>query len=83
MKIRQKEFCKATVRETLKDNHFDTASFNFGLASGSSSIFSDPATWVTPRNRYANAYIIMNSTAGEIYDTSVSDETISITGTIS
>jgi hypothetical protein len=82
MKIGQKEFCKATVRETFKDNHFDTASFNFGLASGSSSIFSDPARWVTTPDWYAKADITMNSAAREIYDARVSDETISITGTI-
>src|SRR5260221_9291996 len=79
MKIQQKKFSKTTGWEILKDSPFDAASSNFVMAFGSSSIFSDPATYLTIRNTYPKADIIMNSTAGEIYDTQVNDDSLSLT----
>jgi hypothetical protein len=79
MKIQQKQFSKTTGWEVLKDNHFDAASCNFVMAFGSPSIFNDPAIYATILTMYPKADIIMNSTAGEIYDTRVNDETLSLT----
>jgi hypothetical protein len=49
------------------------------LAFGSSLIFEDAAIYSTIRKNYPNADIIMNSTSGEIYDTQVNDDSISLT----
>jgi len=49
------------------------------LASGSSSIVNDHAIYATMREEYPKAQIIMSSTAGEIYDTQVNDDTLSLT----
>lgn len=79
MKIQQKKFSKATGWETLKDNHFDAALCNFAMVFGSPCIFDDPAIYATIRKQYPKADIVISSTAGEIYDTQVNDDTISLT----
>jgi hypothetical protein len=79
MKIEQKKYSNSNGWETLKDNHFDAASCNFVMAFGSSSILNDPALYPTIRTMYPNADIIMNSTAGEIYDTQINEDTLSVT----
>ena len=79
MKIQQKKFSGITGWEILKNNHFDAASCNFVLAFGSSSIVNDHAIYATIREEYPKAQIIMSSTAGEIYDTQVNDDTLSLT----
>lgn len=79
MKIEQKKYSKIHGWEILKEDHFDTTSCNFVMAFGCNSIFEDGNMYKTIRNYYPNADIIMNSTSGEIYDTQVNDDTISLT----
>ena len=79
MKIEQKKFSKEKGWETLKNNFFDTASCNLVLAFGSTSIFENPVIYESIRENYPNADIVMNSTSGEIYDTQVNDDSISLT----
>jgi len=79
MKIEQKKFSKVNGWETLKQDHFDSNNFNLVLVFGSSMIFEDDAVYKIIRNDYPNADIIINTTSGEIYDTQVNDDTISLT----
>ncbi len=79
MTIEQKKFSKATGGETLKAGYFNSANGNFVITFGSSAILEEEAIYKTIWNSYPHADIIMNSTSGEIYDTQVNDETISLT----
>jgi len=79
MKIEQKKYSKTRGWENLNNNAFDSTSCNFVLAFGSPSIFEDMAIYENIRSNYPNADVIMNSTAGEIYDTQVNDDTLSLT----
>ena len=79
MKIQQKKYSKTKGWETLKDNSFLPASCNFVLAFGSSLVLEDEAVYKNIRENYPNAHILINSTAGEIYNTQVNDDTISLT----
>ena len=79
MKIQQKKFSKENGWETRKDSDFDASNCQFVIAFGSRAIFEDPTVYKFICKSYPKADIIMNSTAGEIYDTQVNDETISLT----
>jgi len=80
MKIEQKKFDKTKGWETLisKDG-FDASLCNLVFAFGSTEIINDPALYKNIQRDYPNADILMNSTAGEIYDTQVNDNTVSVT----
>jgi hypothetical protein len=79
MKIEQKKFSKEYGWETLKSNSLDATTCNLVLAFGSTSVFEDETNYENIRATYPTADIVMNSTAGEIYDTQVNDNTISLT----
>lgn len=79
MKIAQKKFSVKNGWEIIRDHNIDSASFNLVLAFGSTEILSDPTIYESIRKDYPNAEILMNSTSGEIIDTQVNDETISLT----
>jgi hypothetical protein len=79
MKIEQKKFSKTTGWETLKNTGFDNNLCNFVLAFGSTDLLEDTSIYETIRKNYPKADILMNSTAGEIYNTQVNDDTISVT----
>src|SRR5215210_7469638 len=80
MKIEQKKFRKSTGWGTLVHNeNFDALSSNLVIAFGSTEIINDPELYKSIQSAYPNADILMNSTAGEIYDTQVNDNTISLT----
>jgi hypothetical protein len=79
MKIQQKKFSQSTGWETLKDNHFNESTCNFVMVFGSPSLLNDPSIYATIRNKYPIADIIMGSTAGEIYNTQVNDDSLSLT----
>ncbi|MEO7924169.1 MAG: FIST N-terminal domain-containing protein [Chitinophagaceae bacterium] len=79
MKIQQKKYSTPGGWETLSTNPFDTDSCNLVLAFGSTSLLENPAVYGQIRENYPNAGIVMNSTAGEIYDIQVNDDTISLT----
>lgn len=79
MKILQTKFSRETGWESLKNDCANPASCNLVIVFGSKQILSDPAMYNLIRKTYANADILINSTAGEIIDTQVNDETISLT----
>ena len=79
MKIEQKKYSGLNGWETLKPNYCDVASINIVLAFGSTLLLEDPAMYEYMRMSYPNADILMSSTAGEIYDTKVNDDTVSLT----
>lgn len=78
MKTEQKKFTKANGWETLKNTNFDTNLCNLVMAFGSTEILEDSSVYQAIRNNYPNADIVMNSTAGEIYNTEVNEDTISL-----
>src|SRR5260221_8114804 len=79
MKIEQKKFSKEGWETLLSKNGFDALSCSLVIAFGSTEIINDPGLYKNIQSNYPNADILMNSTAGEIYDTQVSDNTISLT----
>jgi hypothetical protein len=79
MKIQQKNYSVSNGWETLNTNPFDSGLCNLVLAFGSTSLLENPAYYKQIRENYPNADIVMNSTAGEIYDIQVNDDTISLT----
>jgi hypothetical protein len=79
MKIQQKKFSKAAGWKIIRNNEFDTELCNFIIAFGSTALLSDESIYSNIKDTYPNAAILLNSTAGEIIDTQVNDETISLT----
>src|ERR1700741_4989333 len=80
MKIEQKKFTKLTGWETLlQKENFDASLCNLIIAFGSTEIISDKCLYESIKNTYPRADILLSSTAGEIYDTEVNDNTISLT----
>ena len=79
MKVEQKRFSRQKGWETLNDFLFDAASCNLVLVFGCRYLLEED--WIYPhiRQNYPNADVIINSTGGEIYNTEVDDETISLT----
>jgi len=79
MKIQQKKYSISNGWETLNTIPFTAGSCNLVLAFGSTSILENPPIYEQTRENYPNAAIVINSTAGEIYDLQVNDDTISHT----
>ncbi len=69
MKIEQKKFTKEGWETLLSKNGFDALSCSLVIAFGSTEIINDPGLYKNIQSNYPNADILMNSTAGEIYDT--------------
>jgi hypothetical protein len=79
MKIQQKKISKAHGCEILRNDNLDPALCNFVMAFASTEILSDPSVYTSIKNDFPNAHILLNSTAGEIINTQVNDETIVLT----
>ncbi len=80
MKIEQKKFTRANGWENLsRKEGFDSTLCNLVIEFGNSEIIKDPAVYKDIQTGYPNADVLMNSTAREIYDTYVDDNTISLT----
>src|SRR5436305_1461472 len=80
MKIEQKKYSKDKGWENLrKDSGFTLDACNLVIVFGSTEILGDAAIYDFIRRSYAKATIVMNSTSGEIVDTFVNDNTISLT----
>lgn len=79
MRIQQKKYSAPHGWETLTSESFPNNSCNMVLVFGSTTLLEDPAIYEYVRKDYPQADIIMNSTAGEIYDVEVNDDTISLT----
>jgi hypothetical protein len=80
MKIQQKKFTQAQKWEMLLDKDgCNPATCNLVFAFGSSEIINDSSLYEKLKANYPKADILMNSTAGEICDVQVNDNTISLT----
>jgi hypothetical protein len=79
MQIEQSKFSTQTGWTAVRssDNHPDK--IHLVLAFGSRHLLEDPVHYEHLRDSYPNAAIVMNSTSGEILDTTVTDDTISVT----
>lgn len=79
MKIKQRLFSKNHGWVTLRDDQFDHSSSCLILIFSSTEILSDNTIYSTVRNEFPNAHILLNSSAGEIIDMNLNDDTISLT----
>src|SRR5258708_7646997 len=79
MKIIQKKYSKDSGWEILRGEKLNPESYNFVLAFGSTELLSDHSIYRSIQSSYPNAVILINSTAGEIIDTQVTDNSISLT----
>lgn len=79
MKIQQKKFSKTQGWEIIRSDSFDFTLCNLVLVFGSVEILSDRSIFSDVKNQYPAADILFGSTAGEILDTQVNDNTLSAT----
>jgi hypothetical protein len=79
MKIKQKQFSKNKGWITLRDDKFESSLSNLVMVFAGVEALSDGSVFANTRKEFPNAHILLNSTAGEIIDTLVNDETISLT----
>ncbi|MBA3681446.1 MAG: FIST C-terminal domain-containing protein [Bacteroidetes bacterium] len=79
MKLLQKKFSAQNGWEIIRNDDFDTALCNLVLVFGSTNMLSAKNIYDPLKNEYPNAHILVNTTAGEIIDTQVSDNCISVT----
>jgi hypothetical protein len=79
MKIQQRRFSKTNGWTILRNDDFDFSYCNFVLVFASKEILSKLNIYDSLKIEYPKADILLNSTAGEIIDTEVNDDTISLT----
>lgn len=79
MKIKQIKISKDKKYEILRDDNLDHKLCDFVLGFASVEILSDPSVFAFIKNDFPNAHILLNSTAGEIINTQVNDDTVSLT----
>ena len=79
MKIQQKKFTNAEDWEIIKGSKFNPEAANLLTVFGSSDLVSQKDLYKNLRKEYPNAEILINSTAGEIINTEVNDNTVSLT----
>jgi len=79
MKIIQKKFSELLGWEHIRSDDFDQRRCNLVLVFGCREILAKAFSYESLREEYPLAHIISNSTAGEIIDTQVNENTISLT----
>lgn len=79
MFIEQRKWTPEKTWETLRSDGRDPRKYQLVIVFGSRSLLSSKGFYDELRNQYPKADILMNSTSGEIIDTQVNDETISLT----
>jgi len=79
MNVEQKSFSVAEGWKSISNAEFNNELANLVLVFGSTALLKDQTLFHTVRKNYPNADLLMNSTAGEIIDTHVNDETLSLT----
>lgn len=80
MHIEQRKFAAQTGWDTVRGNALNSNElYDLVLVFGSRDLLSDPLLYKQVHDQYPGANIVMNSTAGEILDTSVNDDTLSLT----
>lgn len=79
MQIEQKKWTPEKTWETLRSDLRESKEYQLVLVFGSRTLLSSIGFYDEIRNCYPKAQILMNSTSGEIIDTQVNDDTISLT----
>jgi hypothetical protein len=79
MKVFQSKFTKSKGWENGSEDKLNPELYNLILAFGSNELIREPEIYDTIRRTYPNDIVIMSSTAGEISDTYVNDNSISLT----
>jgi hypothetical protein len=79
MQIEQKKWTPEKTWETLRSDLRESKEYQLVLVFGSRTLLSSIGFYEEIRNYYPKAQILMNSTSGEIIDTQVNDDTISLT----
>jgi hypothetical protein len=79
MKIIQRKYSASEGWESPSTDSFEPALADFVLVFGSRKILSDASLFSEIRANYPKAQVLSCSTAGEIFNTEVNDETISLT----
>jgi hypothetical protein len=79
MKILQKKFSAANGWEIIRDDHFDHSLCTIVFAFGHGELLSDASIYTSLRSSFPTAEILLNSSSGEIIDTQVNDDTVSLT----
>lgn len=79
MKIEQRKFTVEKGWQNLNSKNFDSNKCNLVIVFGSTSLLSDASLFSTLRNFYPKAEILINSTAGEIENVNVTDDSIVVT----
>ena len=80
MKLEQKKWSSFRGWEPLRcDEGMTSADANLVMVFGSRDLLDNPSLYNQIAKSYPTANIVMNSTSGEIIDTQVNDETLSLT----
>jgi hypothetical protein len=79
VEILQTKFSRKNGWQPLRNDDIKPVFCDLVIAFGNKEILSNHSIYHLIRSTYANADILINSTAGEIIDTQVNDETISLT----
>ncbi len=79
MKIQQKIYTQQQGWKIIRSGDFDTALCNLILVFSSTEILSDGKVYAALKTDYPLAEIVLNSTAGEIMNTEVHEDSITVT----
>ncbi len=79
MHIQQKKFSAASGWQVLRDDGLNPSCCNLVIVFGSTGLLQQPALYEQIRQEYPQANLLLNSTAGEIIDTQVNDDSLSLT----
>ena len=78
VKIEQKQYSIKSGWEILRKGTVGTKPYDLVLAFGSPGLLSDSAIYVSIKNDYPSADVLLCSTAGEIADIRVNDDSVSL-----
>ena len=79
MKIYQKKYTALNGWEDVRTANISADKYQLVIVFGSTALLSDENIYDNIRSMYPNAIILINTTAGEIMDTQVNEETLSLT----
>ncbi len=79
MQIEQLKWTPEKTWESVRSDSKNAQDYQLVIVFGSTTLLSSNGFYEEIRNKYPTAEIMMNSTSGEIIDTQVNDETISLT----
>ena len=79
MQIEQLKWTPEKTWESIRSDSKNAQDYQLVIVFGSRTLLSSNGFYEEIRNKYPTAEIMMNSTSGEIIDTQVNDETISLT----